>query len=135
MTARVFTLLVRDAPKSNNAKGGGTGAHFQVAGKEKKRWEGLYLAELMVARVPRGMTHCKVDVTLHFRRRNHRDEENYRQGVMKPLADALQKGGYLPDDTRQEFEVGSFELREKSEPWPYPLLTGYTEVRLEAVYA
>lgn len=136
MTTLNYSVVIRDAPKSVNQGGAGSRQHPHQAAKEKRRWEALFLAEFMTAKVKKHMSHCAVDVTLHFRRRNHRDEENYRAGIIKPLGDALQQGQYLEDDTKQWFTVAGFELIEASEPWPsWGLwLWGYTVIELEATY-
>lgn len=138
---RTYEFAVREAPKSNNAGGGGTRANKYAAAREKGKWEGLFLKELMVLKAEPFMSYCVADISVHFKRRNHRDEENYRQAVVKPLADALQKGGYLKDDTAEWFKVRSFQLVEGELPWPAielrglsPLVTAYTHVRLEATY-
>jgi hypothetical protein len=131
-----YEITVHEAPHSNNRGGGGSRSNKYVAAKEKKRWEGLFLVEFMVAKVRKGMTFCAVEIELHFPRPNHRDEENFRQSVVKPLADALQQGGYLPDDTSAEFKVRDLKLVEGEKPWPYgPFVRGYTKIRLEATYA
>lgn len=134
---RTYHFCVRDAPRSNNAGGGGTRANKFVAAREKRRWEGLFLTELMVLKAEPFMQFCSADVAVHFKHRHHRDEENFRQAVVKPLGDALQKGGYLHDDTREWFYVKDFRLIEGSRPWPFdhPSLTGYIEITLEAQYA
>lgn len=130
-------ITIREVPKSVNAGGGGARQHHFKAHQEKKRWEGLYLAELMVGRVAPSMCFCAVDIVVKWRRRNHRDVENYRHPVVKPLADALVKGRYLKDDTEEWFAVKDFrfEYPEGPWPWPHPGMTGYMDITLEAHYA
>lgn len=133
---RVYHLEVREA-KSVNDDRAAERANRYVAAKEKKRWEGLWLQQLMIVRADPFMSFAKANVAIYFPRRNHRDEENYRHPVVKPLADALQKGGYLRDDTAEWFAVGSFELLEGKETWPddmSPLVKALTVVNLEATY-
>lgn len=117
---RLFVITMKEIPKSINAKGGGTGAHHMQAHKEKKRWEGLYLMEFMVAKIPKNATHVEVGVTLRWRRRPGKppEKENYRQPVIKPLADAMMYGGYIPDDNDSIFEVSRFTI-EFPQDWPY----------------
>lgn len=93
-----------------NAGGTGSRRHWSAGHREKKQQEGIYGMLLLAERVPRGMTHVKVDVLLEFRHRAKRDVENYRSSVTKPLADALQAGGWLTNDTEEFFEVGEFKL-------------------------
>jgi hypothetical protein len=134
VATKTYVLTVREAPKSNNAGGGGARQHHFAAAKEKKRLQGLYLMELMVGRVKRDMTHCNVAITVLWKRANHRDEENFRQSIIKPLHDALVEGGYLPDDTRREVEVTDFKF-EYPAIWPFPApLRGVQVITLEATY-
>lgn len=134
---RTYHLEVRDAPVSVNASGGGARANPYIAHKEKKRWEGLWLQQLMVKRAAPFMSYCTANICVYFKRDNHRDTENYRHPVVKPLADALQKGGYLKDDDDEWFKVINFKLYEDKDLWPDwmpPLVTAVTVVELEAQY-
>lgn len=107
----VTTLRVNDVPASNNAGGGGARSNPHAAAREKKSWEGQYLVLCMAGKLPKGLTKIRANVRLEFHDpKRRRDVENYRQSVVKPLADALVKGGYLPDDTAEFFEVGAFEI-------------------------
>lgn len=108
--SETFVISYDEAPKSLNAGGTGYGRHWGEAHREKKQWEGIYGMLLLARKVPRGMTRVTVDVLLEFKHRNKRDVENYRSSVTKPLADALQNGGWLPNDTEEFFEVGEFKL-------------------------
>lgn len=131
----MFVLTIRETPKSINSSGGGTRAHHMKAHKEKKRWEDLYLLELMTAKVPREMTHVRVNVMIFWKRANHQEKENYRQPVIKPFADALKKGGYIEDDSDDIFEVGDFGFAFPAE-WTFadPRLKSYMLITLEASY-
>lgn len=135
MIDKTFVITVREAPKSVNAKGGGVGQHWGATHREKQRLQGLYLMELLAAKVPKPMEFCTVSVTVRWKRRNHRDLENYRHPVTKPLLDALVKGGYLKDDTEEQVAVGDFSF-EYPQEWPYvdPRVTGETIIKLEAQY-
>lgn len=138
MPSKFFTITYNGAPLSLNAGGTGSRRHWGVAHREKKKWEGIYTFLLLERNVPRHMSHCAVDIVLAFRRRNHRDIENYRSSVTKPLADCLVKGGWLVDDTEEFFEVNSMKLYEGSEyevnfP-PNPLVLSRTIVTLHAEY-
>lgn len=128
----VFTVL--EAPKSNNSGGGGARQHHFVAAKEKKRLQGLYALELMISRFPKGMSFCYAEITVEWKRDNHRDKENFRQSVTKPLADALTAGGWLPDDTEAEWDVRTFSFA-YPETWTYPKrLTGVQVIKLVGTY-
>lgn len=74
------------------------------------KWEGIFGMLLLKARVPRGMTSCKIHVVLEFAKANRRDVENYHSSVSKPFADTLVKGGWLVDDTADQFELASMEI-------------------------
>jgi len=136
---RTYVLTLRECPKSVNAGGGGSRANHFVASREKRRWQGAFLAELMIAKVPKGMTHCKADVTIRWKHKNHRDLENYRHPVVKPLADTLAppKGSHaprwLPDDTEEFFEVTGFRFEYPPE-WPSILSKVELIVKLTATY-
>lgn len=135
---KTYALSVREAPKSVNASGGGSRANPYVAAREKKRWEGLWLQQFMVARMDPFMSFAKVTFNVYFKQRHHRDTENYRHPVVKPFADALVKGGYLKDDTDEWFRVEDFRVLEGPDWWPLyrmpPLVTALTDVVLEATY-
>lgn len=137
---KTFVLTVPNAPKSINTGGGGTRANPYVAHKEKTRWEGLFLMELLAAKVPKPMQFCVVSVTLRFKHRSGgkgRDTENYRQPVIKPLLDALVKGGYLKDDTDEWVRVADFTLEQGSpDTWSHrdPRVKVEQIIRLEASY-
>lgn len=132
----LIVLTIREVPKSINSSGGGTRAHPMKAHSEKKRWEGLYLLELMAAKVPKGMSHVRTNVTVFWKRRNHQEKENYRQSVIKPFADALKKGGYIEDDSDDIFEVGDFAFAYPT-VWPFSdaqRIKSYMLITLEATY-
>ena len=136
MSAQTFVITVADSPKSVNQGGGGVRApHWSSAYREKVAWQNIFMAELMVEGVPRNMTHCSAHVTVRFKHRNHRDVENYRHPVIKPLADALVAGGWLEDDTEEWFEVEDFRL-EHADSWPErSLVKSELVIRLHAHYA
>lgn len=132
---KTYQLTVREAPKSVNAGGGGSRSNPYAAAKEKKRWEAVFAVELLAARVDKGMSHCAVSVNVNWKRRNHRDLENWRHPVVKPLADTLVRFGYLPDDTEEFFVVKAFAFS-YPEAWPYrhPGITAAMDISLEATY-
>jgi hypothetical protein len=137
-----YVITIPQVPKSVNAGGGGVrSAHWSIASKEKRKWERWFQDEFMMGAVEKDMTHCKVDVTLRFKHNHHRDLENYRHPVIKPLADALVGGRWLRDDTEEWFEVEGFHMEQGVE-LSYPphhrtghLIKSEMIVRLEASYA
>lgn len=106
-----FILTYGDLPKSVNAGGVGSRAHWSRGYKEKKRWEQIWLQVLMENRVPKGMVRCEVaEARLVFRTQQRRDVENYRPAFTKPFADALVSGGYIRDDTEEFYTLGLVKL-------------------------
>jgi len=74
--------------------------------------------------VPRGLSCVNARATLQFKQRRRRDEGNFRVILEKALGDALVEGGWLKDDTAEQYRFGGLEL---SAPHPEPL----TIVRLD----
>lgn len=139
MMDKTYLITVRGTPKSVNDGGGGARVNHFAGHREKKRWEGLIMMELLAARVPKPMQFCTVSVTLHFKNRSGgkgRDVENFRHPVIKPLADALVAGGYIKDDREEWFVVGDFKIEVGPEEWPFydPRLKSYMDIKLEAQY-
>lgn len=136
MPERTFVLTHREVPKSMNRGGGGSRVHWATARDEKRRWEGIYAMLLLAERVPVRMVFCTAKALVRWKRRNHADETNYISPIVKPLADALQKGGWLPDDTGEyfKFEGVTFEYPEE---WPYrdPRVRSELVIQLVASYA
>ncbi len=139
MTSKTYVLTVPNSPKSVNQGGGGARANHFAAAREKKTWEGRFLMELLAARVRKHMDHCTVEVTVRFKHKGGgkgRDVENYRHPVVKPLLDALVKGGYIEDDTEQWVKVTDFRLEENCEGWAYadPRVKSELVIRVEGSY-
>jgi len=132
---RTFVVTHNDVPKSLNAGGTGSRRHWSAGADEKKAWEGVYAFLFIAAKIPRGMTSCKVEATIRWKRRNHRDKENFRPALAKPLADSLVHGGWLPDDTEAEFDLASFDF-EYPEVWEVadPRVRGVLVLKLTATY-
>lgn len=139
MKRRTYEITIPQVPKSVNRGGGGVRAsHWAVAVKEKQKWQNWFQEEFMIGGVAKQMLFCGVDVTLRFKGRHHRDIENYRHPVTKPLADALVAGGWLTDDTEEWFKVDGFHLEEGielSERWrSVPRIKSEMVIKLEACY-
>lgn len=132
---RTFVLTHREVPKSMNAGGGGSRVHWATARDEKKRWEGIYAMLLLAERVPTHMQRCHAEAIIRWKNRNRRDETNYIASVVKPLADCLVKGGWLPDDTGEFFKFGGVTFEFPSD-WPHrdPRVKGELVIRLVATY-
>lgn len=141
MPTRDFVLSHGDTPKSLNAGGAGSRAHWGVAHRQKKVWEGIWLAELLKQKVPKNMTHVNIAATIRWwysaQPRDH-DVDNYLPGLLKPLQDCLVKAGYIADDTPEflTFTGLAFEdVKRLPVPRGTPRPTGHTSVLLTARYA
>lgn len=108
-------MIWPDCPGSVNAGASRRGRHWTVQREQKKQWEGIFFIMFLQARLPKGLVWCRADVELQFTTPGtKRDPENFRSPVSKPLADALVKAGYIPDDSPEFFEMGSLVVsREK----------------------
>lgn len=103
------TVILRygDTPPSLNTIA--TRGNRWAVTRAKKRWEGIFMVLLMekkasiAAPLPRRLTRVTAAAMLRFPTRHRRDEGNYRWMLEKALGDALQKGGYLADDTPEFF--------------------------------
>lgn len=74
----------------------------------KKQWQAQFEMLLMSLGLPRpipieGPMH--VEVVLRFKDRRRRDSENYRVLLSKALGDALVNGGWLADDTDDDWRL------------------------------
>lgn len=141
MQRKRFELRINEAPKSLNEGGNGSRRHWAVGYREKARWEGLYLAELMVNRVPRGMVRCTATALIRWRpvpqwgdNQDRRDIPNYSGPISKPLADSLVKAGYISDDTPDFFKMGELTFAIDSLPGCSPLVKAQLTIKLEAEY-
>lgn len=111
MTERTFILSYDEVPKSLNAGGTGSRRHWSVGYKEKRQWEGIWAALLMAERAPRGMARARIEAMIEVEDNRRRDSENFRSAISKPFADALVKGGWLPDDTDEFFKFDGVRIR------------------------
>jgi len=103
-----------DLPRSVNAGGGGSRKHWGEAHKEKagkRGWDGIFAMLAIRAKLPRRLDRVVVSVELQFSDPGtRRDPENFRHPVVKPLADALVKAGFIPDDTDNYFRIDTFTI-------------------------
>lgn len=87
-------------PGSVNRGAGGNRRHWSKGNAEKQEWDGTFGFLFMKAKLPRKLRFVSVNVELQFYDPGtRRDSENFRGPISKPLADALVKGGWIPDDT------------------------------------
>ncbi len=116
----IYTLVYDEAPKSNNAGGGGSRANHYAAHREKMRWQGIFGMLVMVEKVPRRRAHVSATVELQFRDKRRRDSTNYYQAVVKPLADCLVRMQVIPDDTDEFFDLVALKINPEPLPKPGP---------------
>lgn len=96
------------APPSLNVLGDGNRFVYRAL---KTAWESLLLERLRDSNLPKGLTHVLVEGECTFPDRRGRDQGNHRFMLEKALGDALQQGGYLPDDTWSFYEFGGLAQR------------------------
>lgn len=114
----IARLELPGIPKSLNAVGS-RGSHFAFA-NEKKKWEGMIFIALNQAKVPRGLIYIEATAVLYPPTKHKRDEGNFRMMLEKALGDVLQVGGWLADDSTDQFRFGRLEFAETK---PKPGLT------------
>jgi Holliday junction resolvase RusA-like endonuclease len=96
-----------DCPPSMNAKASGYGANHHVASRTKRTWEGVMMAMLLKAKLPKDLAWVRVNMELRFPDKRRRDEGNFRMVVEKALGDVMQRMGYISDDTPDIYRFGS----------------------------
>lgn len=103
MAAETHTLVIEDCPPSLNAIGsrGSRWAYINT----KKDWQGRFEKVLMGSGMRRDATKAEANIVLRFPERRRRDSGNYKWILEKVLGDALVSGGWLPDDTADQFQV------------------------------
>lgn len=83
-------------------------AHWRRYHGIKKSWQATFAEELLVLRTRLGRaSSVHATASLRFPQRRRRDEGNYRAPLEKALGDALVAGGYLADDTPEQFTFGA----------------------------
>lgn len=102
------TLSIPGTPPSFNAIG--YRSHWAVGRRHKQQWQQFLSIALMEQRVPRGLKAVSVTAEIRFKQRRRRDEGNFRVILEKAFGDALVEGGWLPDDTGDEYHFGAVRL-------------------------
>lgn len=128
---KTAVLSYDEAPPSSN-KNSGVGGRGDPRGiaRTKGKWEGIFAMLLMVERVPRGLSHVHVTPELKFRTKNQRDCDNFYLPISKPLADAMVKGGWLPNDTPEFYTMDRVSIEVGYDGLP-PLSKGRVILRLD----
>jgi hypothetical protein len=106
-TLTEVTLELPGTPPSYNVT---AHAHWQKVRRHKQQWQRDLEIALMAARVPRGLDSVLASGRLEFEQNRRRDEGNFRVILEKALGDALTNGGWLADDTAEQYSFGKVEL-------------------------
>lgn len=110
VTREVTAHLDRLPPSFNTTSGAG----WRVVQREKQELQAELEEALRAAGLPCPVPGARVDVSavLVVPDRRRRDEDNFRTPLSKALGDALQAGGWLPDDTPEHYRFGelTFEV-------------------------
>lgn len=102
------TLAYQDVPPSLNRLGT-RGSHWEV-GKAKRRWQEILEGLLLGSGLPRGLTSVEASALLRFPVVRRRDSGNFSWLIEKALGDSLVRGGWLADDTADEFRFFGVEF-------------------------
>jgi hypothetical protein len=121
----IYELSFPECPPSFN-KVGHTGNRWGWS-REKKKWQEMIELMLIVEKVPRGLSYVQASATLRFKINRKRDEGNYRTILEKCLGDALTNGGWLSDDTPDEFRFDRVVFLEAGETQEATLILEVTE--------
>lgn len=127
-----YTLVYDDAPKSVNQGGGGSRKGKYASHREKMEWEKIFGDLFMATRVPKPLGFTRLTIELQFVEKRGRDAENYRHPVVKPLLDAMKKGGWLKDDTEDFVQVERVYLHEEPLVGASPLVKARTTITVQA---
>ncbi len=103
------------APASFNATSGGrgTGAAAMVGANLKQTWQKIFKAMLAETDLPKGLAYVFVEGEIVFPdHRDDRDQGNFRVVIEKALGDALEEGGWIPNDNWDHYEFGGLSKRE-----------------------
>jgi hypothetical protein len=106
-----FNLKIPGLPASLN-RVGSRGSHFAFY-REKRKWEGMLQIALLEQRVPRRLNFVDASAILYPPTTHRRDAGNYRMMLEKALGDVLVSGGWIEDDTPDQFRFGDCEFGEK----------------------
>lgn len=109
--AETYRLELPGIPKSLN-RVGSRGSHFAFH-SEKKKWEGMLVTALLLAKVPKDLLTVDASAVLHPPTAHKRDTGNYRTMLEKALGDALQLG-WLSDDSPDFYAFNDLTFGEKA---------------------
>lgn len=99
------------APASFNVWSGTGAAGTQAYKGVKDIWQRILTTLLERSELPRGCERIVVEGEVTFPATADRDQGNFRVIVEKALGDALQQGGWLPNDDWTRYEFGNLTMR------------------------
>jgi len=104
MSEKTVMLSYDQAPPSSNKNYGiGGRGHPQAIARTKRRWEQIWMAELMRRQVPRGCSYVRATALVEYADRRRRDSDNLYFPISKPLGDSLTKVGIIEDDDPRHY--------------------------------
>lgn len=118
-------LTWTDVPPSMNEKSSGYGANHHAAARTKKTWEGIAMVMLLQGKVPKDLAWVRVSAVMRFPDKRKRDEGNFRLVIEKALGDALQGGGWLRDDTPDQYRFTQVSFDPEKGPRQMTLTLDY----------
>jgi hypothetical protein len=91
---------------------------WQVYQGALKHWKPWLIGALEASGLPRGLESVLVEGMCCFPTKAHPDQGNHRAFIEKAMGDALQDGGWIPEDTWERYEFGNLAYRyEKGVRW------------------
>lgn len=105
-----------ETPPSVNSSSGFGSSNWQKRWREKSEWEGLLGMLFLQAKLPRNLERIEIAVKLRFPSKRKRDAGNYGPFLDKCMGDALQKGGWISDDTPDVYEFLGVEFEDDTGP-------------------
>lgn len=78
--------------------------------RQKRQWQKWIEHALMASDMPRGCASVTAHAVLRFPVSRRRDEDNYRSLLSKATGDALVNGGWLADDTPDQYRFMAVEF-------------------------
>jgi hypothetical protein len=101
--SNITTIELPSVPESYNKT---RYAHWSVAYRAASRLREDIGYLLLASNLPRHLASVEAEAVLIFPTKRKRDEGNFRTPLEKALGDALTQGGFLEDDTPDQYRFG-----------------------------
>lgn len=98
----LYRIVLPGCPPSLNRAGGQ--GHWRRWANAKRTWQAAIAPLLEYEQIPKDLGAITASAQLRFPVKRRRDSDNFSALLSKVLGDALQKGGWLPDDTPEHFQ-------------------------------